>query len=243
MNMSVEYILAITINEIFALLLPIAAAVAVSKKLTKFRVVLVGAAVFTLFQLIIRLPLIHILQTSFPQLVPTAGINAHYIIYSAVLAVTAGIFEEFGRYLGLITVLKKYRSWGDGLGFGIGHGGIEAIVLVGLPGIAGYFTNLAAPGQPMWQVSMGGVERLCAITIQIGLSLLVMYAVYRKKFSFVLLAVGLHMVVDFPVGLLLLKGGLLVTEGYVALCALASLVWIVCSVKLFQNHEVVNMEV
>jgi uncharacterized membrane protein YhfC len=235
--MSFGYVSAISLNIVLALLLPVSAAVIASKKATRLRVILAGAAVFTLFQLVIRIPLLQVIQYSFPDLVPSGKeINLHYITYSAVLALTAGIFEEFGRYIGIVTVLKKDRNWGDGLGFGIGHGGIEAILLVGVSNVAGLFTNLAAPGQPDWQIAMGGIERLFAMTIQIGLSLLVMVAVYRKKFSLVLLAVALHMVVDFPVGILALKGGILAAEVFVALCAVLSLVWIIKSKKLFMNN-------
>src|SRR5690625_2683858 len=47
-------------------------------------------------------------------------------------ALMAGVFEEVGRYIMMRFALKKYRDWQDGLAFGIGHGGIESILILGL---------------------------------------------------------------------------------------------------------------
>lgn len=43
----------------------------------------------------------------------------------------AGLFEETGRLVGFKTLMRKYRDKRDGITYGIGHGGIESILLVG----------------------------------------------------------------------------------------------------------------
>ena len=89
----------------------------------------VGAAVFFLFQIVIRTPLLVFLssQAWFSEL-------SGNLFFSAVIigGLTAGLFEECGRYLGFRFILPKELSWKNGLAYGLGHGGIEAIILVGL---------------------------------------------------------------------------------------------------------------
>ena len=83
-------------------------------------------------------------------------------------------------------------------------------------------------------VCLDGFERVCAITIQIALSVLVLYAVTRKKYIFVGLAILLHAALDFPAALA--QRGivpLLAVEGIVAVFAVASLIFILKSRKLF----------
>lgn len=155
----------------------------------------------------------------------------------------AGVFEEVGRFLLFIWLLKKYREYKDGISFGIGWGGIEAIVLmltVGLPNIlfafminAGTFeitlgAQLSADelstlketilNQGITFYLLGSVERFFAVFIQIAFSLWVLYAAIKGKFVYVLYAVLVHAAIDFP--LVFFQTGhfmnIWVIEGYVA---------------------------
>ncbi|MDR0538038.1 MAG: YhfC family intramembrane metalloprotease [Tannerellaceae bacterium] len=44
----------------------------------------------------------------------------------------AGLFEETARFISFKILKKKYNGIGTGLAYGIGHGGIEAVLLAGL---------------------------------------------------------------------------------------------------------------
>src|SRR5512135_27806 len=49
-----------------------------------------------------------------------------------ILALTAGIFEEVGRYLGYrIFMRREEKTWNKGVMYGLGHGGLESAVLIG----------------------------------------------------------------------------------------------------------------
>lgn len=62
-------------------------------------------------------------------------------------ALVAGIFEEGGRYIVFRQWLKDKRSWKDALAYGIGHGGMESILLGLLSGIPLLiFANLFSGG-------------------------------------------------------------------------------------------------
>lgn len=57
-----------------------------------------------------------------------------YVLYGAL---AAGIFEEIPRYY-VLKIMDKKKSLGtyDALQYGLGHGGFEMTILVGLTGIS-----------------------------------------------------------------------------------------------------------
>src|SRR5699024_5551368 len=123
-------------------------------------------------------------------------------VYVPYAVLTAGVFEEAGRYIMMILVLKNYREWRDGLAFGIGHGGMESILILGLSNLtmiiyamqinAGTFEQLLTnetvkqalipikeqliTASPL-MTALGPIERICAIALHIALSILVLYAI------------------------------------------------------------------
>lgn len=54
----------------------------------------------------------------------------------------AGIFEETARYILFKFILKNTRSWKEGTVVGLGHGGVEALLLGILAALA--FVNMVA---------------------------------------------------------------------------------------------------
>lgn len=87
---------------------------------------------------------------------------------------------------------------------------------------------------------VGGIERVLAFTIQIGLSLVVLYAIRSRRSRFLLLAIATHTLIDF--GAVLLAGNIIVAEVCVAACAVASLMWIIKSKRLFIEKEPLESE-
>ncbi|MEZ4509371.1 MAG: YhfC family glutamic-type intramembrane protease, partial [Eubacteriales bacterium] len=127
----------------------------------------------------------------------------------------AGFFEETGRYIAMKTVLRKKRANDyNGLMYGAGHGGIEAVILLSVPMIinvifslqtnAGVISALgtldnaqALANTPFWKMLVGAVERIAAVAIHVSLSVLVWFAAKdNKKFWLYPLAILLHLVVD-----------------------------------------------
>ena len=95
---------------------------------------LLGAAGFFVTQMLIRIPILTVLQTqswfvSFSQTTP--------FVYAFSLAFTAGLFELVGRFV-VAKLMAKDLTFRRSLAAGLGHGGIEAIVLIGLT----YVNNL-----------------------------------------------------------------------------------------------------
>ncbi len=153
------------------------------------------------------------------------GSTVAFVLYGVTMA---GVFEECGRYLILKHILKKNRSRENAVLYGIGHGGIEILAVV-LPlmitylAIAVLFSSgntetalstlkiteeNAAAVLPSVQaaaafdyaaMAMNVMERLFAILLHIGLTVIVFYGVSNGKKVFLPLAVILHMLMDtFP---------------------------------------------
>ena len=109
---------------------PIGALVVARRRLhVQFRAILVGALVFVVFAGLLE-QLVHALAFSaFP------GLRFTPVAFVPYAALAAGVFEELGRSCGLMLLLRPEKM-DHGLlcaiGYGIGHGVIEAMMVVGL---------------------------------------------------------------------------------------------------------------
>lgn len=221
--------------------------------------VLLGALVFLVSQVAIRIPLLSILAKQ--QWYIDMSTNIYMI--ALFLALTAGIFEEVGRYIVMKLLMKKSLSWKNGIAFGIGHGGIEAIILVGLTILnyviisiminTGLFDSAIAAtlppeiaeqirstliDSPTVNFLAGGFERIMTIIIQIAFSILVLYSVKFKKPTYLLYAILLHAVVDAPVVVLGGMGlNIWIIELFVVVCAAVGLIYIVKAKSIFAKEE------
>lgn len=212
------------IGMIFSLLLsfalPIILLVLVKIKLkanlTSF---VIGCAVFIVFALV--------LESLMHSVVLTATgtfLTDNIILYGLYGGLAAALFEETGRLIAMKFFMKESLNRQNSLMYGIGHGGIESILLVGMTYVgnllSAFMINSGALQAsvelvdaelqkttfeqvkvlwelPSWQFYMAGVERLIAITLQIALSVLVYKAVSAKSRTFWFLAFGIHFAVDF----------------------------------------------
>ena len=137
------------------------------------------------------------------------------VLFVLYLPFAAGLFEETARFTIFHLIKTRYPAPGTGVSYGIGHGGIESILLVGLTMIANlivalsinagntgvlrtlpdYASQLAATAPVIFLV--GGLERVSAICLQIALSVLVWTAVNRNGRLWLYPAsIGLHAGVD-----------------------------------------------
>ena len=168
----------------------------------------IGMLVFFILQLVIRLPIIQIVL---PQTAWFLSMSRNPWLYGLFMGGTAAIAEEFGRYIAVRFLLKKNRRYADGIAYGLGHGGIEAMLLIGVNNIANLIVLL--DGQSLLapviaaQLSYAAVftaifERVCAMALQIGLSMLVFYSVRSKKWRYLGYALVIHTIVDAAIAIL-----------------------------------------
>ncbi len=124
-------IIAMCITLMIALILPVAILIVYALKNKGQGVVaawFLGAVGFFVMQIIIRTPILSVLGMN-KAFNDFAADN--YLVYVVILAFTAGLFEVVGRYA-VAKLLKNKLSCKTGIAAGLGHGGIEAMVLIGM---------------------------------------------------------------------------------------------------------------
>ena len=205
---------------VFEILFPLLLAFVISRRFkVGWRYFLYGALVFFVCQLILRVPAVQVIQTLItPQLQTSPALLWGWLF---ILALTAGLFEEVGRYLGYrIFMRNEEKTWNKAVMYGTGHGGIESILLVAGLGALTLVNLLLLPtlnlsslptdqqkqivdqfaaiaSQPGWLPLLGAYERLCAITFQIAMAVVVLQVFRRGQIRWLWIAVFAHFVFDF----------------------------------------------
>ena len=249
------------ISAVVSVGLPVLLFITLRKKYSlKVAPMLVGAAAFIVFALGLE-QLLHMIVLH-PRPDGTIGLKSNLLLYILYTCFAAGIFEETARFLSFSLLKKKYSGIGTGLSYGIGHGGFESAVLVGVSLVSsvvmcvmfnmGIANSPGLPAQAIEQLAAvkdmnpflllaGGFERISALVIQISLSLVVWHSVNRKdKWWLFPAAILLHAAADVPAALMQagLLDSVLLVEGIVAAeaAALAAIAVFVCK-KLKNNDE------
>jgi len=179
----------------------------------------IGAATFIIFALVLEQCLHVVMIKQFGE-----ALTGNLLVKAVYGGLAAGVFEELGRFTSMNLFKKKELNKLNALMYGVGHGGIEAIIIVGLTSISNLITSIMintgsfepmlaslddeVKAQTLKQVSLlwttssldfylAGVERVVAITLHICLSYIVYKAVKGKKLQLLFLAIALHAGLDF----------------------------------------------
>ncbi len=206
-----------------------------------------GAGIFFLFAMVLESILHNVVLLATPL---GAVLQSNIWLYGLYGGLAAGIFEETGRLVAFRFLLKSHRSRITALGYGIGHGGCEAILLLSVT----YLSNIALmaaarSGEALPQEAQAvaaqlaalpaatflwaGLERVSAIALHIALSVLVFTAVTRPgRRGLFFAAVALHAAMDFIAVVCNAYFPLVATELLVAVFA-ALTVWL--AVRIYQK--------
>lgn len=186
-----------------------------TRKKEPFTSILIGAAAFLVFALILEKPIQNLLAfptaMGLPDHAVSKFLNANPVLLALVAGLFPGIFEETGRLIAFKTVLKRRRNRETSISYGIGHGGFEVILILGMTylqyivyavmintGVFGTVIEQVAAQAPEQLGSINAVvslltgfsfadfgiafvERIFAVLFHIGASLLVFYACRDKK--------------------------------------------------------------
>jgi uncharacterized membrane protein YhfC len=208
-----------------------------------------GALVFAVTQLLLRLPLLGLLGQ---RLNITAESSTAVVLgWTLFLALTAAVFEEGGRYLGYRFLFRdQRRDWNSAVMYGLGHGGLEAIMIAGLPTVLTLVNVLTIPtldpvaagmtaeqaqqlaqakievaNLQFWMPLVGALERGLTIAFQVAMSVLVVQVFLRRQWRWLGYALGLHFAVDLVSPLLANYVHVAVAELFVALAAGGAAYW------------------
>lgn len=191
------------------------------------------------------------------------AINGNVVLYVIYAATVAALFEETGRYLAFRFVLTKHPNKETAVTYGIGHGGIECVLVLGVTYIQYYaYGQLINSGSMDKMLSaykdssqsvdalnqlitnikgvtkmtcyMADLERISAMMVQIALSILVFQAVYVAGKKYMYwVAVALHFLMDVPAALYQ-KGVLKLLPTEIILFVYAALV-LALGVRIYQG--------
>jgi len=167
-----------------------------------------------------------------------------------ILGLTAGLCEELARAAGY-ALLRKFRRLEDGLMLGIGHGGVESMVLGGVLTAATISSLMMLRGQNLQELGLNAdqmetltlqmelftrsawsgfapfFERLLAMTLHVILSVLVWKAFSERNAWYVVFAIVYHALVDaFGVFVAVRTSNLWLIEAVFLAFVLPGLVWL-----------------
>lgn len=213
-------ILGMVVSLVISVGLPIALLIIWRKKSgAKISTFFIGAATFIVAALMLEQAF------HFVVLKLTGNILLDNIwLYAIYGGLAAGLFEETGRLVAMRFCMKKRLDKQNAIMYGIGHGGIEAILIAGLSGISNIisailvnsgmlptilesvgdagqaeaaYTQLSALWTtPAYLFYMSGLERISAVMIHISLSYMVYFSVKNKKTGWFIVAIAIHALVD-----------------------------------------------
>ena len=219
----------------------------VRKHHARFSTILIGAGTFFVFALVLE-SIMHQLVLKGPH---GASILDNALLYALYGGLAAGVFEETGRFLSMKFLMKKEPAKPlPGIAYGIGHGGAEMLIIFGMTMISNLVMSVLinsgqadalfakapeeAAGQLQTQLDqlqalgtgtllIGLWERISALVLHLGLSMLVWVAV-RKSGKWLWLfpaAIVLHALVDAGAVLLQKSAGMVLLELIVSAEAVA----------------------
>ena len=182
-----------------------------------------------------------------------------YALYGGIMA---GVFEETGRFLAFRTVLRGRRKKNaNALMYGAGHGGIEAVIILGITSINNLIYSVlintgntsvltasltgnarlqveqairALTETPSWQFLLGGVERIFAVILQIALSVLVWFAAKDRRVRILFpAAICIHFLVDSAAAMLSKNGiSVMIIESVIGIMTIVAAIC-ACSVLVW----------
>lgn len=243
---------------VVALGVPVGLGIAVCRRRKgAFHSIIIGAFCFIVGAYVLEQILHTVVLIAWP------GIRENALAFTVYGCLAAGVFEESARLFGLRALCKRDPSAATGFAYGVGHGGIEAIMLVGVSmvnnlvimtminsgnaqslvqGLEGdqlalaqdQLTQLATLPSDQWFAA--GFERLCALTLHLALSMLVWMVVTRRLPMWGYgLSIALHAVANVPAALYQCGiGTIWITE--IATCVLTAGVAVLVS-RLYRRAQ------
>lgn len=235
--MSTALMTALILEVLLMIGLPLAAVFLLKRRWAlPLSIALAGAATFVGSQ-VLHLPANSAIASAFDMQAQPL------VVQAIVLGLSAGIFEEVARYIVYRFWQTEVRSWRGAVFFGLGHGGVEAILtglLVALTLInVMVITNAEDPAAlqlpegtmaqveefwatPLYLPALAVLERVMAMILHVGLSVLVALCFARQSIWPLFAAILWHAVADAVAVYVTQQWGPIASEGALAVIALVS---------------------
>lgn len=237
-----------SVNAVAGIAIPVALAWwMVARKGARLSTILTAAGTFIVFALVLE-AIVHQVVLKGPHGSAILGNTLYYALYGGL---AAGIFEEAGRFVAMRFLMKKEPTAAlPGVAYGIGHGGAEMMLIFGITMISNLVISILinisqpdtlfsqVPGEAGAQLEaqiaqlenfnigsglIGLWERVSALVLQLGLSMMVWTAVRKGGRWLWLLpaAILLHALVDGVAVMLMKSVGMVYLELIITALAVA----------------------
>lgn len=194
---------------------------------------LLGILAFVSSQMLIRMPLLEIVvaqSSTYKLLMMTKPVLILFI-----LSLSAGIIEETARWI-LMQFYLKSQVIMKSIFFGLGHGGIEALLVVAIPiMISEHYISMLV----LW---ISGIERVFAITIHVCLSVIVFIGVSMKRVHYVFIAMAIHTGINFTCAYLATMQSPIKVELTLATLSFLLVIWTIQLCRGKWNNEKNNCD-
>jgi uncharacterized membrane protein YhfC len=248
------------ISAALSILVPIILVIILGiRRRMNWKAMLTGAGLFIVFVLILE-RLMHTAVLGRSSIASVLLENKW--IYMLYAGFAAGIFEETARLLGFrfLVRVSENESIDTGISYGLGHGGIESIIIVGLSNIsniaAAFMHNSgvldsvrstlsgaeqelldqqirALATTPPYEFLVSGFERMVALVLQVSMSLFVLKAVSQKKWHYFVFSILIHAGVD----IIAVHYGLQVITDLFAVEIILAVIAILVAVVAFRSYR------
>lgn len=220
------------INLTLSIGLPLGLAILlIIKDRKRTKPLMLGVITFLIFQVFTRIPLLQLVLAN--QVWYILFSYDQPILYLFLLSLSAGLFEEIGRFLIMKRWLKN-GSFMDVFSFGIGHGGIEAILLVGLGVLLSDVSSVDD-----FSMIMGGIERIFALCMHVAFSFMVYAQVSKHQRFGLAVSILAHTLVNFiAVYLMSLGLGILIVELSLFIMSILAVVYVLRERKRFNESTI-----
>ncbi len=219
----VSSLILMAVNALLGIAVPVClSAYLVRRHHARLSTILIGAGTFILFALVLE-SILHQLVLKGPSGAAILDNTLRYALYGGL---AAGVFEETGRFLSMKFLMKKEPSEPlPGVAYGIGHGGMEMLFIFGITMVNNLVISalinsgqtdilfskvpedaaaqLHAQLDQLQTVGAGALlaglwERISALVLHLGLSLLVWVAVRKggRWLWWFPAAIAIHAAVD-----------------------------------------------
>ena len=209
-----------------------------------------GAICFTLFAMLLE-QIFHTVLLLGDNAFSNA-VKGSAIAYTLYASLSAGLFEETGRLFGYKIFLKNHREKECAVAYGIGHGGMEVCLILGMTYLIYLLAKCGIPigdaqttasiintadSIPIGTVCIAMFERLSAMLTHLGLSMAVFPAARQKgRLWLYPAAILMHAFADAPAALY--QYGIITSIRLIEGAAfITGLVYLIAGIKLLGTYE------
>lgn len=220
-------IVALFINAILTFIVPIIFIIYfILKKVKWIRPFIFGALTFFVSQIILRVPLTGAVSSFIPS--ATNITSWQYIVFSVISAV---VFEELSKYIGIKIGLNGKGEWSDALSFGIGFASLNCILFSaisyisdimvafyinknGIEGLLKAFSNnenavskvsYSLIDKNFFEIVLNGMNDIFWMFIQIALTIIIIYGLkfsFKKSLMYLIIASASHILIEGVVNIM-----------------------------------------